>query len=137
MIGGNEVNLPEVRAEVEAVFAEYEQALVGNDVATLDRLFLDRDTTIRYGVGENLYGYAEIAAFRAARPSHGLDRVLDRTVITTYGPDMAVASTLFRRPNQPGRVGRQMQTWARTGDGWRIVAAHVSLIGEPQPGVAR
>ena len=88
-------------------------------------------------MGENLYGFPEIAAFRAARPSHGLDRVLDRTVITTYGRDMAVASTLFRRPNQPGRLGRQMQTWVRTADGWRIVAAHVSLIDEPQPGSAR
>ena len=132
MIGEHDIDRPEVRAEVEAAFAEYEQALVGNDVATLDRLFLDRETTIRYGAGENLYGYAAIAAFRAARLPQGLDRALDRTVITTYGRDMAVASTLFRRPNQPGRLGRQMQTWVRVDAGWRIVAAYVSLIEEPQ-----
>lgn len=131
MIEEAEIDLPEVRAEVEAAFAEYEKALVSNDVATLDRLFLDRGTTIRYGVGENLHGHSEIAAFRAARSPHGLARTLLRTVITSYGPDLAVASTLYLRPSAPGKIGRQMQTWVRTADGWRICAAHVSLIDEP------
>lgn len=124
---------PAVRAEVEAAFAEYERALVTNDVATLDRLFLDRPTTIRYGGAENLYGYAAIKAFRAARSLAALARTLERTVITTYGRDFAVASTLFRRAGQPGRVGRQMQTWVRTDDGWRVAAAHVSVIDDPDP----
>lgn len=132
MIRDEDIDLPDVRAEVEAVFAEYERALVTNDVATLDRLFLDRPTTIRYGAGENLYGFNEIAAFRAARSPAGLARILDRTVITTYGTDVAVASTLFRRDSIPGRLGRQMQTWVRTPDGWRIAAAHVSFIDEAQ-----
>jgi len=131
MIGDNDIDLPEVRAEVEAAFGEYERALVTNDVATLDRLFLDRPTTIRYGAGENLYGFNEIAAFRAARPATGLERSLDRTVITAYGRDTAVAATLFRRNSIPGKLGRQMQTWVRTQNGWRIAAAHVSLIDEP------
>lgn len=131
MIGEDDIDRPEVVAEVAAAFAAYEAALVANDVATLDRLFLDRPTTIRYGGGENLYGYAEIAAFRAARSPLGLERSLSRTVITTYGDDLAVASTLFRRDSAPGKVGRQMQTWVRTGDGWRIAAAHVSLIPDP------
>ena len=109
-----EIDIPEVKAEVEAAFADYERALVANDVAALDRLFLDRPTTIRYGGGENLYGYAAIAAFRAARSPAGLARTLERTVITTYGRDFAVASTLFRRGSAPGKVGRQMQTWVRT-----------------------
>lgn len=126
-----EIDKPEVRAEVEAAFAEYERALVTNDVAVLDKLFLDRPTTIRYGITENLYGYAEIAAFRAGRPSVGLARTLERTVITTYGDDMAVAATLFRRETAPGKVGRQMQTWVRTPDGWRVAAAHVSVIDDP------
>jgi hypothetical protein len=126
-----EIDLPEVRAEVAAAFAAYEQALVGNDVAALDGFFLDRPTTIRYGVGENLYGYAEIAAFRAARSPLGLARTLERTVITTFGRDFAVATTLFRRTTMPGKVGRQMQTWVRTADGWRVAAAHVSVIDEP------
>jgi hypothetical protein len=133
MIGNGDVDLPEVRAEVEAAFAEYERALVTNDVATLDLLFLDRATTIRYGAGENLYGFNEIAAFRAARSAAGLARLLDRTVITTYGTDFAVASTLFRRDSVAGKLGRQMQTWVRTPDGWRIAAAHVSFIDEAQP----
>lgn len=126
-----EIDIPEVKAEVEAAFAEYERALVGNDVAVLDRLFLDAPTTIRYGVTENLYGYGEIAAFRAGRPSAGLARTLEKTVITTYGTDMAVAATLFRRDAARGKIGRQMQTWVRTADGWRVAAAHVSVIDEP------
>jgi hypothetical protein len=133
MIVDEDVDRPDVRAEVEAVFADYERALVANDVATLDRLFLDRPTTIRYGAGENLYGFNEIAAFRTARSPAGLARVLDRTVITTYGKDVAVASTLFRRESVPGKLGRQMQTWVRTPSGWRIAAAHVSFIDEVQP----
>lgn len=125
------INLPDVVAEVEAAFARYETALVTNDVATLDALFFDAPTTIRYGITENLYGYPEIAAFRAGRPSFGLARTIERTVITTYGTDMATASTLFRRETTPGRIGRQMQTWMRTAEGWRVVAAHVSVIPEP------
>jgi hypothetical protein len=123
-----EIDIPAVKAEVEAAFAAYEKALVENDVAALDRFFLDRPTTIRYGVGENLHGYAEIAAFRAARSPAGLARDLERTVITTYGRDFAVAATLFRRASAPGKVGRQMQTWVRTAEGWRVAAAHVSII---------
>jgi hypothetical protein len=125
-----DVNIPEVKAEVEAAFAAYERALVTNDVDTLGALFRDAPETIRYGGGENLYGFAEIAAFRAARSPAGLERSLDRTVITTYGRDFATASTLFRRDSAPGKVGRQMQTWVRFPEGWRVVAAHVSLIAE-------
>ena len=122
---------PAVKAEVEAAFACYERALVDNDVATLDALFHDDARTVRYGATENLYGYAAIKAFRAARSAAGLDRRLERTVVTTYGRDFATTSTLFRRDHQPGKVGRQMQTWLRTADGWKIVAAHVSVIDDP------
>ncbi|KPL54765.1 hypothetical protein ABB55_23150 [Prosthecomicrobium hirschii] len=125
-----EVDIPEVKAEVEAAFAIYETALGANDVETLGRLFRDAPETIRYGIGENLYGFAEIAAFRSARSPAGLARTIERTVITTYGRDFAVASTLFRRDSMPGKIGRQMQTWARTEDGWKVVAAHVSVIAE-------
>jgi hypothetical protein len=130
-----EVDLPDVVAEVAAQFARYEKALVSNDVAVLDELFRDDSRTLRYGIGEILYGYSEIMAFRAARPSVGLMRRTARTVITTYGRDTAVASTLFYRETAPGKVGRQMQTWVRFAEGWRIVAAHVSIIDEP-PGQA-
>ncbi len=119
-------------AEVTALFEAYERALVNNDVAALDGFFLDSPQVIRYGVAENLYGAEEIRAFRAARPSHGLERTLERTEIATYGRDLAVAATLFRRAGAPGKVGRQMQTWARMPEGWRIVAAHVSVIDEPK-----
>jgi hypothetical protein len=123
-----DINLPDVKAEVEAAFARYEAALVSNDVDALQALFWDSPLTIRYGIGENLYGHDEIGAFRAARSPVGLARTTSRTVITTYGRDFATASTLFHRETVPGKVGRQMQTWARTPDGWRVVAAHVSVI---------
>jgi hypothetical protein len=127
-----DVDLPEVVAEVSRAFERYEQALVTNDVATLDALFRHDDRTIRYGVAENLYGHKEVAAFRAGRSPIGLERTTSRTVITTYGRDYAVASTLFHRPTLAGKVGRQMQTWVRFPDGWRVVAAHVSIIDAPR-----
>lgn len=122
------INDPAVVAEVEAVFARYETALVSNDVVVLDELFLDSPVTIRYGIGENLYGIEAIRKFRLTRPSAGLSRRLEQTVITTYGHDVATASTLFYRDDAAGRVGRQMQTWIRMPDGWRVAAAHVSVI---------
>ncbi|WP_018698249.1 oxalurate catabolism protein HpxZ [Amorphus coralli] len=121
-----DINLPDVKAEVEAAFARYETALVTNDVGVLDDLFWVSPHTIRYGAGENLYGYDEIMAFRAGRSSKNLDRTLHRTVITTYGRDMATAMTLFERAGS--RTGRQSQTWMRTPDGWKVVAAHVSVM---------
>ncbi len=127
-----EIDLPEVVAEVKAAFARYEQALVSNDVAVLDQLFHNDPRTIRYGAGENLYGYDEIMAFRAARSPVALGRTLSRTVITTYGREFAVASTLYERPSAPGRIGRQMQTWVKFAEGWRVVAAHVSLMEAPK-----
>ncbi|MBP0494221.1 oxalurate catabolism protein HpxZ [Roseomonas indoligenes] len=125
-----EIDIPEVKAEVEAAFARYEQALVTNDVPVLEELFRDGPETIRYGAAENLYGMEEIRAFRRARPSAGLARALERTVITTYGRDFATANTMFRREGQPGKVGRQSQAWARFPEGWRVVAAHVSVVAE-------
>jgi hypothetical protein len=124
-----DINLPDVIAEVTAAFARYERALIDNDIGTLDQLFWDNPWTLRYGVTENLYGYAAIAAFRAARSPAGLARTLSHTVITTFGRDFATASTEFQRIGSTRR-GRQTHTWVRTADGWRIVAAHVSLLEE-------
>ena len=124
------VNDPAVVAELEAEFAAYERALINNDVAALDGFFWGNALALRYGMGENLYGYDAIQNFRANRPSAGLKRTLERTQITTHGRDFATASTLFRRASAPGRIGRQMQTWVRMREGWRIVAAHVSMIDE-------
>ncbi|MBL0919179.1 MAG: oxalurate catabolism protein HpxZ [Hydrogenophaga sp.] len=121
------INEPDVLAEVTAAFERYEQALVSNDVAVLDELFWNSPHTLRYGATENLYGYDAIQAFRAARPSAGLARTLGPTVITTYGRDFATANTEFHRTGSD-RVGRQSQTWLRTPAGWRVVAAHVSLM---------
>ncbi len=121
------VNIPEVLAEVTAVFARYEDALVNNNVEVLDKLFWNSSMTIRYGASENLIGYAAIQAFRAARPATGLARRLSNTVIATYGQDTGVAMTEFHREGST-RIGRQSQTWVRLPEGWRVVAAHVSLI---------
>jgi hypothetical protein len=129
-----DINLPDVVDEVRTAFDRYERALTTNDVATLTALFRSSDLTIRYGIAENLYGAQEIYAFRTARSPVGLARALERTVITTYGRDTAVASTLFHRASMgSGRIGRQMQTWVRFDDGWFIVAAHVSVIDQPAP----
>jgi hypothetical protein len=125
-----DMDLPDVMTEVQAAFDAYERALVANDVEALDALFRDDPRTIRFGGTENLFGYSAIKAFRAARSPVGLARTLSDTVITTYGRDFAIASTLFRRTSMPGKVGRQMQTWIRFPEGWRVVAAHVSVIAE-------
>ena len=126
-----DIDLSDVVAEVRAAFEAYERALITNDVAALDAVFHDDPRTIRFGGAENLFGYAEIKAFRAARSPAGLARTLSHTVITAYGRDVAIASTLFHRSTMPGKVGRQMQTWVRFPEGWRVVAAHVSLIEDP------
>jgi hypothetical protein len=123
-----EVNKPDVIAEVSDAFARYEKALVTNDVQTLDELFWNSAHTIRYGASENLYGYTEIMAFRASRPSAGLMRTQLRPTITSFGDDYAVTNTMFTRETAPGKIGRQSQTWVRLPEGWRIVAAHVSVI---------
>lgn len=125
-----DINLPDVLAEVQAAFARYEDALVNNHVAVLDELFWDSPMTVRYGAAENLLGIEAIRAFRLARPSVGLARTLARTVITTYGRDAATAMTEFHREGS-ARVGRQSQTWVRLPGGWRVVAAHVSVIDQP------
>lgn len=130
-----EIDDPGTLADVEAAFAAYEAALVGNDVAVLDGFFWRDPRALRYGAGENLYGHAAIAAFRASRPAAGLGRTLERTVVTTFGRDFATASTLFRREGAAGRIGRQTQSWARLPEGWRIVAAHVSVIDDPEADV--
>jgi hypothetical protein len=123
----SEINIPEVLAEVSAVFAVYEDALVNNKVAVLDELFWNSARTVRYGVAENLVGIEAIRAFRRSRPAAGLARVLSQTVITTYGRDFATAMTEFHRSTSTSH-GRQSQTWVRTENGWRVVAAHVSVI---------
>jgi hypothetical protein len=120
-----EINLPEIVAEVRAQLERYERALVGNDLPELDALFWNSPHTRRFGVGETLYGYEAIAAFRAARPAKGLQREVTRTAITTFGRDFATADIEFRREGNP-RTGRQSQTWVRLAEGWRVVAAHVS-----------
>lgn len=122
------INLPEVVAEVTLACDRYEQALVSNDVSVLDELFWNSPHTLRYGATENLYTYEEIAAFRAARPSQGLARTVLRKVITTYGCDFATCNLEFQRDGA-AKSGRQSQTWLRTPEGWRVVAAHVSLLG--------
>lgn len=127
MMTQDTINLPDILDEVSAVFYRYEQALVSNDIPVLDELFWHDKHTVRLGAGENLYGIDEIRAFRAARPSVGLQRELHHTVITTFGHDYAVCSTEFTREGSAS-IGRQQQTWVRFPPGWRIVAAQVSLM---------
>ena len=127
-----QINIPEVLAEVTAAFARYEKALVTNDTLTLDELFRTADETVRFGIAENLFGIEEIRDFRRKRPAINLARSVVRTNITTYGRDFATTAITFRRDVLPGKVGRQMQSWARFPEGWRVVAAHVSVIPTPE-----
>lgn len=126
-----DINIPDVVAEVTAAFQRYEKALISNDIAVLDELFWQSPQTVRFGVGENLYGYDAISTFRSNRSPANLERVLMNTVVTTYGGDFATVNTEFKRPPSSNRIGRQSQTWMRTEEGWRVVSAHVSfLIGD-------
>jgi ketosteroid isomerase-like protein len=126
-----EINIQEVVAEVTEAFMRYERALVADNVAELDALFWKSPLTLRFGIGEDLYGYDAISAFRRGRPAIDLTRRLMNTAITTYGRDVATANTEFQRVGAT-MTGRQSHVWVRTEDGWRIAAAHVSLL--PQPG---
>jgi len=122
-----DINIPEIVAEVRGVFARYESALVRNDVAVLDELFWASPHTLRYGASENLYGYDAIRAFRAGRSAKNLEREVTHSVVTTFGRDFAIANLEFQRAAE-ARPGRQSQTWVRMPEGWRVVAAHVSLM---------
>ena len=126
------INLPEVVAEVLAVFERYEAALLANDVPVLEELFWRSPHTTRYGVAENLHGWDAICAFRRGADRRPFRRARHGTIITTYGRDFATANTEYRREGQD-RPGRETKTLLRTGAGWRIVSAPVSLLGEPTP----
>lgn len=132
LTAGMEIDLPEVVAEVKAAYDRYNEAINSGNIAVLNATFRNDPRTIRYGLAENLYGYKEIEGFRASAPPLVPPRTLSKTVITTYGRNFAVASTLTHRANTPGRVGRQTQTWVRFPEGWRVVEAHVSTIDEPK-----
>jgi hypothetical protein len=125
-----EMDILEILAEVTAAFKRYEVALKTNDVEVLGELFKNAPYTLRFGMAENLYGFDEIEAFRKARPSDGLERTLQNTKIITFGENMGIATTEFRRAAED-RIGRQSQTWVRQPEGWRIVSAHVSWMDMP------
>lgn len=121
-----EINIPEVVAEITELLEAYNQALISNDIATLNSMFWESPLVLRYGPSENLYGIEALRAYRAARPTNDLARDLTHTVITTFGRDFATANTEYKLHNS-GRAGRQSQTWCRLPVGWRVVAAHVSF----------
>ncbi len=121
------INDPRVVAEIVALFAAYDRALMDNDVERLNAFFWDSPLVIRFGTAENLYGSEALRAFRSTRSRKDLARVLTRTTITTFGWDFATANAEYRTL-ELGRFGRQSQTWCRLPEGWRVVAAHVSLL---------
>ena len=120
-----EINNSQAVAEVTAAFQRYQDAILANDVDVLNELFWDDALTIRYGIGENLYGHEEIAGYRSARDPGTVARQETKRVVTTYGRDYATTNMEFTRQ---GRTGRQSQAWVRMPEGWRIVAAHVSYM---------
>ena len=124
-----EINSPKILAEVSAAHVRYEQALSENNIDVLDELFWENSMTLRYGIGENLYGHEQISIFRRKRETSDLDREILKLIITTFGRDFATTNLEFKRLKS-NQIGRQSQTWLRTEKGWRIVSAHVSLIKE-------
>ncbi|MCX5514964.1 DUF3225 domain-containing protein [Kaistia algarum] len=125
-----EINRPDVLAEVQAAYRRYEDALLAADARTLDELFWNDPRLIRFGAGDIQFGHRAVAALNARRRLNP-ERVLTDTVVTTFGSDFATATTLYTDVPE-GQIGRQMQSWARTADGWRVVAAHVSVIDKPE-----
>ena len=123
-----DINLPEVVAEVTEAFLRYQDAVDTNNVDVMNTLFWNSQHTVRFGPNGTLISHAAIAAFRLDRPGGSLKRILQNTVITTFGRDFAATNTESARPGLSG-VSRQSQCWIRTADGWRIAAAHVS--GQP------
>ena len=118
------INDPRVVAEVAEAFEAYERALLDDDLPRLAHAFWDSESTVRYGLGEQLYGRTAIDAWRDGAAGVPTDRMLGPTVIATFGADTACVSTEFR-DGASTVVGRQTQTWVRLGR-WQIVAAHVS-----------
>ena len=121
-----ELNNCDAINEVEKVFELYEEALVTNDVKTLNQFFYNHEETVRFGASENLFGYKAIYEFRKKRSDKNLARYLTRTTISTFERNFATVTTLFHRKNMP--TGRQSQTWVKLADGWKIVSAHVSYL---------
>lgn len=131
-IAANEVNLPEIVAELRELYPRYEQALVANDVDTLVAMFWASPEVMRFGVTENLYGQEELEAFRLSRPATNLERRVKRLEIVSFGRDFASITLEFERDTAKGIVrGRQSQVWVRLAEGWRIVSAHVSILPSP------
>lgn len=123
------INDPEVVAELRSLYLLYEQALVTNDVDTLVHMFWSGTQVMRFGVTENLYGPAELEAFRKARPGTNLARTITRLDVVSFGRDCGSITLEFERTTGNGIVrGRQSQVWVRMAEGWRIVQAHVSLL---------
>ncbi|MBI36470.1 MAG: DUF4440 domain-containing protein [Alphaproteobacteria bacterium] len=125
----HEINSPQILAEVSAAHERYEQALSENNIDVLDELFWENSLTLRYGIGENLYGHDQISIFRRKRETSNLDREILKLTITTFGKDFATTNLEFKRLKSD-QIGRQSQTWLRTEKGWKIVSAHVSLMRE-------
>ena len=118
-----EINRPDVVSEVAAAFADYEEALVANDVDRIVGFFAA--AAVRFGVADQQVGLTEQTAWRRAQLPLPPGRRLKDTIITAYGHSVAVVTTLFGYPGTDV-LGRQSQTWVRLPEGWRIVTAHVS-----------
>jgi hypothetical protein len=126
-MNADQIDQADVVAEITAVFHAYEAALMGNEVAALNAFFWSDPRVTRYGIADRQIGIDELIAFRAATPAPNFTRELQNLRITTFGADIAVAQVEFVRSDTDLR-GFQSQTWVRMEGGWKIVAAHVSMI---------
>lgn len=122
-----DVDLADVRAEVERQFHVYEHALMTNDAEALIGFFWADARLTRYGIADRQLGFDQMVAFRRGTPAPTFTRRLENLRITAFGRDFAVAQVEFVRSDTPLR-GFQSQTWVRIEGAWKIVAAHVSMI---------
>jgi hypothetical protein len=129
-----QIDDPAIVAEVRAVFDRYEDALMNNRTEELDAIFWADPRTVRFGIGEILYGHDAIRAFRASVRSYA-QRVQRQVRITSFGTDFAATHLEYERIGT-GLTGRETKIMARLpGLGWRVVSAHVSLLAPRDPGM--
>lgn len=130
MIDEQQVNLPEVVAEITKIFYEYEQALMTNHVENLNQYFWQDERVTRYGIADRQFGINELIAYRQATPAPDFTRILENLRVITVDESMAICQVEFVR-NDITLRGFQTQTWIKMEGVWRIVSAHVSMIPFP------
>jgi hypothetical protein len=119
--------------ELKAAFDRYEEALMAGDVTGQNGSFWSDPSVVRVDGDGPVIGPQALAEFRARRPTPGPRRLRDLHVVRSPG-DTVVIVSVNERLSPDGEVtglGTQTQVWARTEEGWRVIAAVVSPMTGP------